>query len=246
MSAYSDKVIADGAVAYWRLGETSGTTAASLVGSYPGTISAGVTLNQSGATGDGNAAMAFDGIDDIVTIPPGAFLNIGTGPATLECWIKTTVPSSFKYPVDFKRDGDSGINGVAFMLGGGGNTVYLDLFAGGIGKSIGATFPYTDGTWHHLVGVVTRGAQDTGLLYVDGVELTRSTLTNTGATLTSTTVAGIAGYASGSGTGGAFFTGSIDDVALYHTALTPQQITAHFALATSPIRRRRRFRAHAV
>jgi hypothetical protein len=58
---YVQQVIADGAVAYWRLGETSGTTAVDSVGGKNGTISGGVTLNQPGALADGNKAMLFDG-----------------------------------------------------------------------------------------------------------------------------------------------------------------------------------------
>src|SRR4030095_2674763 len=54
VGSYPERVALDGAVAYWRLGETSGTTANDSIGTAHGTISGGVTLNQAGALADGN------------------------------------------------------------------------------------------------------------------------------------------------------------------------------------------------
>ena len=52
-SAYSEQVLADGPRSYWRLGETSGTSAADVTGANGGTYGGGVTLGQPGAlTGD--------------------------------------------------------------------------------------------------------------------------------------------------------------------------------------------------
>jgi hypothetical protein len=85
---YVQQVIADGAVAYWRLGETSGTTAVDSVGGKNGTISGGVTLNQPGALLDGNRAMRFNGATGkIATI---ANLPLVPFRCTVELWFKTT------------------------------------------------------------------------------------------------------------------------------------------------------------
>src|SRR5580765_159064 len=50
--SYAALVVADGASHYWRLDETSGTTAVDVIGGANGTISGGVTLNQPGAVTD--------------------------------------------------------------------------------------------------------------------------------------------------------------------------------------------------
>ena len=44
--AYATQVLADSPVSYWRLGETSGTTASDAAGSNAGSYAGGVTLGQ--------------------------------------------------------------------------------------------------------------------------------------------------------------------------------------------------------
>jgi hypothetical protein len=223
--SYPAQVVADGAVAYWRLGETSGTTAVDVISGNNGTISGGVTLNQPGALADGDKAMLFDG-SGVISIPPGTFLAIGTGPVTLECWFKTALVQSFVYPLDFKNNGSATNPGVGFLTGGAGQ-VYFSWCDGTALSNLGLIFSYADGQWHHLVGVVTRGAPDMARLYLDGVERATQPFSTSGVSLTSTTTAGIGG----SGTIGRI-QGLIDDVALYPTALTPTQIAAHYAART--------------
>ena len=63
-------------VAYWRLGEASGTSAADSAGTNPGTYAGGPTLGQPGLlTGDPSTAVRFDGVNDQVTVPSSASLN---------------------------------------------------------------------------------------------------------------------------------------------------------------------------
>jgi hypothetical protein len=87
---YSDAVIADNPVSYWRLDESSGTTAADSKGSNAGTYTNGPTLGQAGALPDtiNNRAASFDGVNDYVTVPYAAALN--TAQFTLEFWSKPT------------------------------------------------------------------------------------------------------------------------------------------------------------
>src|SRR5262245_49341818 len=85
---YAEQVIADGAVAFWRLGETSGTTAVDNVGGNNGTISGGVTLNQPGPW-SGNAAMAFDGTTGKISTAATMTIPIA---GTVEVWMITTQP----------------------------------------------------------------------------------------------------------------------------------------------------------
>ena len=247
MSAYSDKVIADGAVAYWRLGEPSGTVANSEVGTFPGTISGGVTLNQPGAIADGSKAMTFDGTDDRIAVPKGSYSNFGVGPFTVECWVDARV-NKICYVLDI---------GEAF----GPIGVSIKFDANGIllgGLSGGQAFAgrlFTDSNYHarpwiHLVAVFTRGSQDVIKGYVNGAATEQTTLSagQSGLTFTTTSALSIGSYV-GAAAGDRYFDGSLDDLALYQAALTPAQIAAHYdegsGIADSRRRRRRRFRAHA-
>ncbi|MCJ7692985.1 MAG: hypothetical protein MUO22_06170, partial [Sedimentisphaerales bacterium] len=65
-AAYVDVVDALNPLGYWRLGESSGTTATDRAGSYNGTYSGGVTLGTTGAlSGDSDTAASFDGSNDM-------------------------------------------------------------------------------------------------------------------------------------------------------------------------------------
>ena len=57
---YDQAVAADSPLAYWRLDESSGSTAADQTGQRPGAISSGVTLGVPGVS-PGEYAMRFDG-----------------------------------------------------------------------------------------------------------------------------------------------------------------------------------------
>ena len=78
---YRGTVLSDSPVAYWRLGESSGTTAADELGAAPGTYKQGVTFGAVGALADyANAAVSLDGGDDRVTMgdPVDGRLDFGT------------------------------------------------------------------------------------------------------------------------------------------------------------------------
>lgn len=217
---YREKVIADGAVAYWRLGETSGTTAVDIIGGANGTISGGVTLGQPGALADGDKAMRFTG--GRIEVTNGAFLQFGTGALSVEWWIKSNPIAGWW--LDAKADGNSGVPGVGFQSDTSniyfhpGNGVQMLYCSDG-------GFGYGDNQWHHIVGVVERGSPDRALFYADGVLRTTVPFSGSGSSLTSASPFAL-GDMSG---GGAPTAGAIDEVAIYKTALTAPQIAAHYA-----------------
>lgn len=230
--AYRDRVIADGAVAYWRLGETSGTTAHSEIGSYPGTISGGVTLGQPGALADGNPAMAFH--QGTIDIPNGAYQAFGTGPFSVECWFRTSVmPQSDMWLFD-NHDGwtPPGVNlycnregpQITFAAGDGPSNSHT---------SVWAVLNFADDQWHHVVGVWQR-SPDLLQLYIDGTLQHQNVPAVSSANVTGDRPFRIGTYISnGGGNPDRFFSGSIDELAIYHTALTPAQIANHYALRTA-------------
>lgn len=241
MSAYSDRVIADGATAYWRLNEASGTAVNSLVAGVPaGTISGGVTLNQPGALSDSDPAMAFDGVNGQASVPVGTYSAVGTGAFTLEFWMRATVaPASTLYAIDVGGCGSIANAGWAVrVVNTNGGQIWL-RFTKGDGTTPAFTFVgrdlfnYADGVWRHYVVVVTRGGSDVATLYINGVAYNSGTFPAAGWSL-SGSLASTLGSASPNGS---YAPVQLDEVAIYKTALSASQIAAHYALRlTDPYR----------
>lgn len=82
---------------------------------------------------------------------------------------------------------------------------------------------YADGAWHHLVVVSTaaNGGRQSTVVYVDGVARASG--------LTSKVDDYTSYVRVGGGSGSATFTGSIDNVAIYHSALSASRVAAHWA-----------------
>lgn len=182
-----------------------GTTAEDLVAGNHGTISGGVTLNQPGVTDDGTA-MVFNGTTGKITTASVAIPSA----ATIECWFNTAAGPVRAAFTD---------SGTTIGLGtSGGAKLYLSSAAG---VFYGAR-AVTAGLWHHAAYVLTG---TTVTIYLDGV------LDATGAYARSGD--------SGAGTIGAdastFWSGALQDVAIYDRALTLAEIAAHYELrVTAP------------
>jgi len=207
---YSDLVIADGASNYWRLGETSGTSAADAVGGKTGTISGGVTLNQPGALSDGSKAMTFDGTTGkIVTA-----VNV-TAPLTcsIEAWIKCANVDDTNFRVIVtNRDLTPE---AAIFVAVSENKVYVYCAP----SALISNRSVTDGQWHHVV-FVSDGTS--GWVYIDGV------LDNTNLALPRGVVSHPVGIGYDIKTDGYYFPGSLDDIAFYPRALSAAEILTHY------------------
>lgn len=87
---YADTVLADGPVAYWRLGEASGSSAFdasgnNIIAAYVGGPNLGMPALVS-ATPD--PAVGLDGVDDAVYVPQSSLINLGPprSERTVEIW----------------------------------------------------------------------------------------------------------------------------------------------------------------
>jgi hypothetical protein len=215
--SYPALVVADGASAFWRLGETSGTTAVDVIGAKNGTISGGVTLAQPGALADGDPAMAFDG--NVSLIQTAVNLSL-VPPFTIEAWVKSTVIEKFFFNNNSRT---ANVNDL-FHIGTSGTKLRVQVYYASSGSTemISTNRVIVDGNWHH-VAVVFQSNLVTG--YVDG--MSDLTAVPTVALVGSTNKIIKIGYST-SWTGYTW-NGSIDEVAIYPTALTAPQIAAHYA-----------------
>jgi len=229
---YRELVLSHGPRAYWRLDETSGTTASDIAGHADGPFDAtyvsSPNLNQTGVMrdGSGNASTDFDGATDYVTVPQSA-VN-GLGELTMEAWI---------YRDDNTEHAIFGVNntGLGGSLGGEYNRwvawattsdiiAYRESLASSAGVELdGVTSIAKEGVYHI---VITRTAPDTVSIYVNGV-LDASTSGTAYAVSASGDTVQIA-MEKDSGGNSDFFDGRIDEVAIYDRALTAAEILQHY------------------
>lgn len=215
---YSATVKADAFVSYWRLGETSGTTAADENGSNsanPGTYQNSPTLGATSllATDTANKAVSFDGTNDSVKVPNSSSLQF---PSTLslEAWIKpTSLPSSGSFATIINKT-------EAFALQFNGPRLELRINQGEEKKRLQAPEgAIAAGQTYHVVGTYDGSAQR---LYVNGTLVASAALS--GAVNTNANALYI-GSSDGSGN---LYKGTIDEPAVYNTALNATRIGVHY------------------
>lgn len=211
---YREIILADNPTSYWRLNESSGTTATDQKGVNNGTITGGVTLGVTGAT-TGDTAMSFNGTSGYVAL--SQLSGLQTPNFSLEAWFKTTNNASQKI---YRWR----LNGNMLIINGGLPQVIYNDSAANV-HSAASSVNHADGNWHHMVGTYDGS---TLKLYLDG-SLTVSTSTS------APIFYGGGGVAIGrdGDFSGEYFNGSIDEVAVYNYALTASKVNSHFVAATS-------------
>ena len=210
--SYHETVLADVPAGYWRLAETTGG-ALDEAGGPAGSYNGGVTRGVPGALlSDSNPAARFDGVDDYVSVPDHAALDVGNV-FTYEFWLRRGAARGVTQRIIHKGGG-------AAALGFGANNK-LVLIPGGSGVTAIATSStaITDSGWHHVVATKSGASVH---IYVDGVDVTTP---GTDATTTSNAAALNIGRAT---TGLAYFDGDLDEVAVYPVPLTQAQVLEHF------------------
>ena len=232
---YSSLVLSKSPVSYWRLGESSGTSAADETGANNGTYVNTPTLGVPGLiTDDSDTAFQVDGSSEYADMGSPASLEFG-GALTVTAWINAdTLPNS----------------GVDAIVGQWDNVVARDRFllslrtTGQIGVAIGngasgisasqvGTSAVTLGQRHFVAFSWVDGAPGTTTMYFDGsvdpMTAAQSPLVNN--ILTSTTANfRIGAQVSG---GGRYFDGIIDEVAVFNTVLSASDIQELYELGAN-------------
>jgi hypothetical protein len=218
-------VLNSGPVGYWRLDETSGTTAANLVAggasaTYGGSPTLGVAGPRPPAFGGfeaNNNAVQFNGSSAYAGGPVSLLNNLGA--FTIAGWVNAAAaPGS--------RIGLFGQNDCVEFGFINGTTLECWTPSGG---SLDAAYTPVLGTWFHVVAV---GNGSTIRIFVNGL------LIGTGGS--ATTSYGSSTYnfnIGGNGifdTTGNFFNGKIDEVAVWTRALSADEILAQYQAAITP------------
>ena len=204
---------------YWRLGEQSGSTAADSAGNNVATIKGGVTLGIGGAIVDPNLAMSLDGSTGYLSVADNSALDM-TGDLTIEAWVKPTVTN--KSMAILQKSSGSAYSSWQYRLGVTSGGLWRGtVFIGGTNYTVTAPDPPSTSAWTYLV--LTRSGS-TLTLYVNGVAVASSTAS--GAINTSSGILAIGRAGSSSSD---YFNGSVDEVAVYPSALSPAQIANHYS-----------------
>jgi gliding motility-associated-like protein len=177
-----------------------------------GAISKTITL-----TSNTDNALNFDG-NDYVTIADNNALDLNSN-YTIEAWIKPTSFSSFAGIVSKYQT--SGSNGYNLKLSGTDN--FSGISFDGVSTSNDAL---SLNKWYHIAGVNNNGTRK---IYINGVEQSISGTPITTAINTDPVMIG----QDLSSTGGRFFKGSIDEVRIWNTARTANEIASNMSVALS-------------
>jgi len=218
-TSYHAAVLADSPAAYYRLGENGGTTAHDEIAGMDGTIAGACTFNVPGAlAGDADGALQFDGSTCKITLANAAFGFPGTAAFTIESWVSTSMDASFHQVFSKEtRDAQNPIDGYGVLVSPTGFT-----FERVVGTASNfKTPPYlVSPGFHHFVAVYT-GSEIR--IYIDG-----SLAGSTPDTRPLNAVA--APPIIGGSTVGNFYTGVIDELAVYPVALSAARIAIHHRL----------------
>jgi hypothetical protein len=218
--SYAATVLSDGPIAYWRLDDTTTATAKDSSGNgHDGTYQGGVTLGAQGAiANDTDKAVQFGGGGaEMVANVPSSFDFAGNVQYSVELW---AMPAS----------GPAGMGLVgtnAYLTGTGysgwyvacNSNGYLDNWRNNVETGNPAPAP---GVFIHVVATY----DGTNLaLYVNGqsfsTNASAAALSTTGAPLTA---GGVANWG--------WFTGVLDEIAIYDKVLPQARIAAHYARGT--------------
>lgn len=214
--AYSDEVLADSPLLYWKLDETTGaTTAADASGNgRAGTLNGAWNLQQTPSHVTDSTYAYTSGGGNIVS----PTISFGSSDVTVEIWLYVDASQTY----------------IPFSFG----TNYLDIYitGGRIGINTGAGDQYgctiTTG-YHHIVAVMPNNKATTnGKIYVDGSLQTLSGTSGTAPSISSTTF-----QVSGWSANGSYRIPNgyyVDAVSVYAGELSAGRIATHFSTGAVP------------
>jgi hypothetical protein len=191
-----------GVIAYWKLDEVEGNSAADEAGNHEAIVHGGALWQPVGGKKAG--ALVFDGVDDYLRTD--LVLDPAAGPFSVFLWVRGGAPGQV-----ILSQQDS-VNWLMAAAPNGALTTELRQ-SGRQGKPLTSSAVLTDGVWHR-VGFVWDGSNR--ILYVDDIEVAKDTI----ASLSGSTN----GLYLGAGSTlapGTFWSGLIDDVRIYNRAVKP-------------------------
>ena len=217
---FGTSTMTNGMLAYWKFDETSGSTADDAHSTNNGTISAGVTINQTGTLG---RAYDFNGtssnVDFGTACRPTTALSISLWFNTADISNEQQLIGNAGYSTGWcgyrVTIGNTGF--INFMLGTNSGTVLDKSY--GSGKD--------DGAWHH---VVCTWDGSNAYIYIDNVKSTASVMS------TPINYGGADELRAGSNGDATamFYGGLLDEICIYDRAITEAEVAVLYGKPTYP------------
>ncbi|NEO97317.1 MAG: filamentous hemagglutinin N-terminal domain-containing protein [Symploca sp. SIO2E9] len=219
--SYEQTVLADNPVGYWRLDETSGTTAFDASGNnFNGTYRGDVSQGVAGVSG---TAADFDGVNgavDIGTVEPDSSLDIDNQSFTIEAWIKPSdSPAEEQVYLGMHSNNQERQSLNLKVRDNGG----LELSFSENGETVRTrkqAVPPGEG-WNHVV-LSYDAPLDSSRVFVNGREIDNDSDGPFSGEAPSLLIGSWRNFSD------LPFNGSIDEVAIYRTALSPERIATHY------------------
>jgi Glycoside Hydrolase Family 113/Concanavalin A-like lectin/glucanases superfamily len=210
-SGYSAVVLADGPAAYWRLNEAAGASmVADATGhGHTGTLQGGVTLGTAGVLA-GDSAATFNGSTGRITVSSTSGLPSGGSPYSLEAWLRASGTTS----QGLLGLGDYSSTKGSNALRTGGSSGLLNYWWG---ADLGVNTADLRAAWHHVVATFDG---TTRRLYLDGAQVAQDQPGMPAVVLSNVRL--------GQTCCNEYFNGTLDEVAMYATALSATRIQAHY------------------
>jgi hypothetical protein len=201
----------------------------SLGSAANGTNADTVTLGPGAVSAGGDQSAVYDGVTGTkTTVPFQSALNpASASPFTIEFWARPTASDNDDSPVS-NRVASGNRSGWVFFQRDAATGWNLRMY-NGVGSGLG--WDLTGGTsnlneWSHVVATWNGTAAQ---LFVNGALADASNDPAATGVYNASTAANLIVAMTDTGSP---YTGSVDEVALYPTALTPAQILSHFTTAT--------------
>lgn len=219
-SGYRDAVLADAPLAYWRLGESGGTTAADSSGNgRVGTYVNAPTVGSPGLlTSDADTSVTLNGLDEHVSVQDAPVWNL-TGDLTVEALVNVTGGQNYRTIVAKHRASDDTSTFELRIYATSGKLQFVQKTTSGTYMTVTSNAVLTVGATYH-VAVTKQGT--TVRLYVNGA------LDKT-VTFSSAVASNASPVRIGMRDGTKALGGRIDEVAIYDRALSGSRIGAHAA-----------------
>jgi hypothetical protein len=227
---YTQAVLADGPVSWWRLNETTGTTAVDAMGVANGTYVGG-TLNQPSLLSFGGGG-SYDLGNHVGKVNVSDIYDfVGNVPYSIELWVKVSdlVDTAFRTIIGKRPTTDGWLMNMVFSAGTpkSGRIIWERWVSGAAVQSTWVpsnNFPtFQPNRQNHIVGTY----DGTSLrLYLNGTLMNTITAAPSLVDTTSGLALGAVNSSSGS-----TFVGAMGDVAIYNYALNLSQIRSHLSAA---------------
>ena len=210
-----------GMIAYWKLQELSGSTFVDSYGNHPAVVGASAPSQTPGISGKGQ--LFNKDLNTYISVADHSDFDWAANASfSIEFWVKFSEIGDTR--VFIGRDDPS--TSVHWYIGqtSSGAIEWFMISSNGSTADLVSATNYNNGQWHHIVAV-RDGVQQKNYLYIDGVSENTNAPLSGNLYSTSDIAVGCLVY---NDSPDYFFTGAIDEVAMYNRMLTSTEITSQY------------------